>query len=72
MEVYPSPDATALGVAALARLGTSAVRDPHDAIGRWTPAAVFEPRIAPSEAEARLDGWRRVAEAAVALAPDPP
>jgi len=71
VEVYPSPDATALGVAALAALGARAVRDPHAAIGRWTPAAVFEPRIAASEAEARLDAWRRVAEAAVALAPDP-
>jgi glycerol kinase len=70
VEVYPSPDATALGVAALARLGAATVRDAREAIGRWTPAAVFEPRMAASEAEAWLQAWRRVAEAAVVLAPD--
>jgi glycerol kinase len=63
VEVYPSPHATALGVAALARLGAEGTRD----IGGWQPAAVYEPRIGGDEAETRLQGWRRVAEATMEL-----
>jgi glycerol kinase len=60
VEVYPSPDATALGVAALARLGLSG---PHrsgpapglrDVVPAWVPSAVFEPRIGPDQAAERL------------------
>jgi len=67
VEVYPSPHATALGVAALARLGSGAAADAASAVGRWRPAAVFEPRIDADEAEARLHRWRRVAEATMDL-----
>jgi len=67
VEVYPSPHATALGVAALARLGIGAASDAAAAIGSWHPAAVFEPRISADEAGARLQRWRRVAEATMDL-----
>jgi glycerol kinase len=63
VEVYPSPHATALGVAALARLGCGGAADAAAAVGTWQPAAVFEPRISADEAESRLHRWRRVAEA---------
>jgi glycerol kinase len=63
VEVYPSPNATALGVAALARLGIAAAPTPAAAIGAWKPAAVLEPRVSADEAEMRLDAWRRVVEA---------
>jgi len=64
LEVYPSPDATALGVAALARLGAGAAGSAEEAIGSWQPAAVYEPRISAGEASERLARWRRVAETA--------
>jgi glycerol kinase len=68
VEVYVSPHATALGVAAFARLGLGAAASAAEAIGAWTPAAVYEPRASRDEADSRLDDWRRAAEATVALA----
>lgn len=65
--VYPSPDATAHGVAALARLGSGAVATARAAIGGWTPAAVYEPRLAAAEAAERLARWRQVAATASTL-----
>jgi len=50
VELYPSPDATALGIAALARLGASGASSPQDAVGDWRPAAVFEPRMGAQQA----------------------
>jgi glycerol kinase len=69
VDVYPSADATALGVAALARLGAGRARSLADAIVPWTPAATFEPRIDAGAAEARLAAWRRAAEATMDLEP---
>lgn len=67
VEVYVSPHATALGVAALARLGLGAATSSAEAVGTWEPAAVYEPRVSNDEADARLDDWRRAAEATIAL-----
>jgi len=67
VEVYVSPHATALGVAALARLGLGAAISSAEAVGTWEPAAVYEPRVSNDEADARLDDWRRAAEATIAL-----
>jgi glycerol kinase len=67
VEVYPSPHATAIGVAALARLGVGDAKRPADAVGEWQPAAVFEPRMRRDEAESRLHRWRQVAEATMNL-----
>jgi glycerol kinase len=67
VEVFPSPDATALGMAALARLGARLARSPAEAVGRWTPSATFEPRISADAAEARLRAWRRAVEATMDL-----
>jgi glycerol kinase len=67
VEVYPSPHATALGVAAFARLGIGRAATPEAAVGGWQPAAVYEPRIGNDEAEARLQRWRRAALAAAEL-----
>jgi len=68
VECYPSPDATALGAAALARLGARAAATPADAVGEWSPAAEFEPRRAAGEAEERLQRWRAAALALTELA----
>ena len=59
VEVYPSPHATALGVAAFASLGHGGAAD----AAVWSPSAVVEPRISADEAEQRLATWRQMAEA---------
>jgi glycerol kinase len=64
---YPSADATALGVGAFARLGAGAARTPAEAVGDWTPAGRFEPRMAPDEAAERLERWHAAAVALAAL-----
>jgi glycerol kinase len=63
VEVYPSPHATALGIAALARRGIGAA---HPSAA-WRPAAVYEPAVSSDEAENRLRRWRRVVEATMGL-----
>jgi glycerol kinase len=65
VEVYASPDATALGVAALARLGHSPGLPLADAVPAWTPAAVYEPAIDADRAAERL---ARIAAAVEAVA----
>ncbi len=54
VEVYETPDATALGVAALARLGIGASDDLAAAVGPPRIAAVVEPKMNPDEAAERL------------------
>jgi glycerol kinase len=68
VELYPSADATALGVGALARLGSGAAATPAEAVGDWSPAAVFEPEMDGSEAEERLGRWDAAARALAGLA----
>jgi glycerol kinase len=58
IEVFPSTDATALGVASMASLGAGSM----GGIARWTPSMVVEPAISADEAEERLMRWRHVAE----------
>ena len=54
VEVYETPDATALGVAALARLGIGACDDLAAAVGPSRIATVVEPKMNPDEAAERL------------------
>ncbi len=67
IEVYPSPHATALGVAALARLGLGAVNIPAAAVGAWQASAIYEPQISRDQAESRLRRWRQVVDATMEL-----
>jgi glycerol kinase len=67
VEVYSSPNATALGAAGFARLGSRAESSADEAIGHWTPSAVYEPQVSGDEASTRLENWRRTAEATVGL-----
>ncbi len=66
VEVFASPDATALGVAAAARLGLDPGRTLAGAVPPWQPAAVYEPVVSPGEAADRLGAFH----AAVALGLD--
>ena len=63
VEVYPSPHATALGVAAFAAIGAGL-----PTVGaHWQPSAVVEPSISPGEAAERLARWQQVADATMDL-----
>jgi len=53
VEVFASPDATALGAAALARVGLDATLSLPDAVGAFAPSAVYEPSIGADEAAQR-------------------
>jgi glycerol kinase len=68
VELYPSADATALGVGALARLGNGAAATPAEAVGSWSSATVFEPRMSADEADERLGRWHDAAHALAELA----
>ncbi|HVM97924.1 MAG TPA: FGGY family carbohydrate kinase [Candidatus Acidoferrales bacterium] len=63
LEVYASPHATALGVAALAQIGSAQMLTPAEAIGSAPPSAIYEPTISPKHADERLQRWRASAEA---------
>ncbi|WP_445282172.1 FGGY family carbohydrate kinase [Streptomyces sp. DSM 118148] len=58
VEVSALPDATALGAAALARLGADPALSVSEALPDWKPAAVYEPRIPADLAAERLAGFR--------------
>ncbi len=67
VEVYPSPNATALGVAALARIGIGDELGGMVVARNWTPVAAYEPRISADEAEERLIRWQAAAAATMEL-----
>lgn len=61
VEVYPSPHATALGVAGFAGIGAGVPA----AIHHWKPSIVVEPAISADEAATRLARWQAVADATI-------
>ena len=67
VEVYPSPHATALGVAALSELGANLGSPSQLAATAWRPDAVVEPKIGADEAAERLGAWQRAATATMDL-----
>jgi len=62
VEVYPSADATALGIAALARLGAGGAATLADAVGAWTPSLVVEPVMSAAQASERLQRFMLATE----------
>ena len=67
VEVYPSPHATALGVAAFADLGANPGSPSQLGATAWRPDAVLEPAIGADEATERLAMWQRAAAATMDL-----
>jgi glycerol kinase len=67
VDVYPSPHATALGVAAFARMGATGTLSAADAVGPWEPVATVEPSISADQAGDRLNRFREAAEATMDL-----
>jgi glycerol kinase len=69
VEVYRVPDATALGVAALARLGTGQAASLAEAVGPAAPESVVDPAISADEAAERLAGFAAALAAVLAATP---
>ena len=70
VEVYPSPHATALGVAAAAQIGMQSDRSIESVVGSWLPSARYEPRWSPDRAEDYLERWRAAVATSLAAAGD--
>ncbi|WP_137991075.1 FGGY family carbohydrate kinase [Streptomyces vilmorinianum] len=69
VEVSALPDATALGVGAVARLGLDPDLTVHEAVPEWKPSAVYEPAIARAEAEERVHRFRTAVAALLDRSP---
>jgi glycerol kinase len=65
VEVYPSPNATALGAAAFARLAVEPTLDLPEAIVGWTPADSYEPKWSADRAAEHRARWRAAVSAAL-------
>ena len=63
VEVFASPDATALGVAAAARIGLDPGLGIEAALGPWAPVVVYEPLISADEAGVRRGTFVRAVAA---------
>jgi glycerol kinase len=63
VEVYPSADATALGVAAAARIGLEPAASVGDVVGGWTPSRTYEPQWSADRARDHLARWRHAVDA---------
>ena len=61
VDVYPSPHATALGAAALARLSLDPSRTLGDVVGDWRPSASYEPQWEPARIAEFRHHWRDLA-----------
>jgi glycerol kinase len=68
VEVFEVPDATALGVAALARLGAGEASSVTEAVGPGEAETVIEPRIGAAEAAERLAAFEAGLQAVLAAA----
>ncbi|NGO13701.1 carbohydrate kinase [Streptomyces sp. HC44] len=69
VEVAELPDATALGVGAVARLGVDPSRAIDEVLPAAPPSAVYEPGIGADEAAERLAGFRTAVAALLDRAP---
>jgi glycerol kinase len=66
VEVFAQPDATALGVAALARVGADHALDLRSVLPTRQPSAVYEPAVTADEALVRRAAFRDAVAAALA------
>ncbi|WP_409234523.1 FGGY family carbohydrate kinase [Streptomyces sp. PA5.6] len=69
IEVSELADVTALGAAAVARIGIDPSLTVADAVPEWRPAAVYEPRIGADLAAERLAGFRSAVSALMERTP---
>ncbi|WP_232626957.1 FGGY family carbohydrate kinase [Streptomyces alfalfae] len=69
VEVSALPDVTALGAAAVARVGLHPALPVSEAVPAWRPSAVYEPRVGAAEAAERLGGFRAAVAALMERTP---
>ncbi|MET8687150.1 FGGY family carbohydrate kinase [Streptomyces sp. NPDC004732] len=69
VEVSALPDVTALGAAAVARIGLDPALTVAEAVPEWRPAAVYEPRIGADLAAERLAAFRSAVAALLERTP---
>ncbi|QES46402.1 carbohydrate kinase [Streptomyces venezuelae] len=69
IQVSELTDVTALGAAAVARIGIDPTLTVADAVPEWRPAAVYEPRIGADLAAERLAGFRSAVSALMERTP---
>lgn len=69
VEVSALPDVTALGVGVVARMGLDPKLTVREAVPRWRPATVYEPRIDAAQAAERLGGFRTAVDRLIDRAP---
>ncbi|MFF8831043.1 FGGY family carbohydrate kinase [Streptomyces sp. NPDC015131] len=69
VEVSALPDATALGVGALARLGLDPRLPLPAVVPAWRPSAVYEPRVSAGEAAGRMGAFRAAVAALLERTP---
>jgi glycerol kinase len=62
VDVYPHPDATALGVAAIAHLGADSSLSVDDAIAPWRPVSTYEPEWSADRAAEYMSMWKGLAD----------
>lgn len=72
IDVYPSPHATALGAAALARLSVQPGLALADAVPAWEPERTYEPAWSPDRAGEHRARWRAAVAAALPAGTDAP
>jgi glycerol kinase len=58
IEVYPHPDATAMGVANLAAMATNSALNLGDFASAWKPVERYSPKWSADRAESYLTKWR--------------
>ena len=68
VDVYPSPDATALGAAAAAVIGLDPTRSVSDVVSGWNPAASYEPLWTSDRAADHLGRWNDVVARSLVMA----
>lgn len=69
VDVYPSPDATALGAAAAARIGLDPAAALGDVVGGWQPVHTYEPQWSADRAAEHLGRWREAVRCALEVGP---
>ena len=65
IEVFPHPDATAIGVAILSKMALNANLSIAEAIPHWRPSQIYQPEWSADQAHEYMDTWTRVANTAI-------
>jgi glycerol kinase len=65
IEVFPHPDATAIGAAILSKMALNPKMSIEEAIPHWTASQTYQPEWSADQAHEYMDTWTRVANASI-------